>query len=408
MSPHSNIHSNRWFWFVGLACFLVHAGLIAHHTYYSASRQNSRSFPIRKGATLENWHNFLDLNRWDSGHYESIVVQGYRDPLHPGKPRENIQWYPVYPLIAKGIHLMTGWRVTLVFSLLSAVFSLAFWVLLWSPVARKVFGNKVVGITSIMVICWPGAYFWFAGMTEPMVAFLLLSLILLWFRGHFGAATAILGLGTGVKSVFMAVAIAVASMEAIAKRPPWIHLAVKAGLATTGFTLYGTYCWYHFGNFFMPTDMAADVYGKKVSLLAIFDIIHYAKHIWQFNGMAAFAAMFFLLLAALRYIPPAIQEMGTYRFFGGPWQNLSLPLALWWTALAYSAFCMAGDAYARFPFMSMLRYQTVNIPLFLLIAMQLRAYPWWKLILLMAPVSGLFLFWQNIFTVRYWAWQWVS
>ena len=108
---------------MGIICFLLHGGLILHHTYFTASKHNTRVFPkTARGRGIimppERWHNFLDLNRWDSYHYETILLRGYHDSRDPSKPALAIQWYPGYPLLAKGIYRLTGWKVTFIFSLL--------------------------------------------------------------------------------------------------------------------------------------------------------------------------------------------------------------------------------------------------------------------------------------------------
>ena len=173
--------------------FIVHGGLIVHHTYYDASLRNTRSFPHASSPDEpKRWHNWLDLNRWDSGCYETITREGYRDPWNPGRPRYVIQWFPGYPLVARFFLALFGCKVTLIFSLLSVLFTLAFWLLLWSPVMIGVLGKKVTEISSVIILCWPGAYYWFAGMTEPLVGLIMLLIIYLWFSQRFNWIVAVL------------------------------------------------------------------------------------------------------------------------------------------------------------------------------------------------------------------------
>jgi hypothetical protein len=81
---------------------------------------------------------------------------------------------------------------------------------------------------------------------------------------------------------------------------------------------------------------------------------------------------------------------------------------LWWLALAYTTFIIAGNGVGRLPFSSLLRLQTVNIPIILLIAWKLRTMPTWRLIMLFTPIVYIMFYWRNHFIIRYWNWHWIS
>ena len=154
--------NKRFLLLAGLLCFFIHSGFIVHHTYYSASKKNTRIFPNPPAkstktisiAVPERWHNFLDLNRWDSAYYEQIVKDGYNAKVGSTAPF-TIMWYPGYPLIAKPIHVITGWQPTLIFSILSALFTLPFWLVLWTPAMHSKFGTNTLSAFSALIICWP-------------------------------------------------------------------------------------------------------------------------------------------------------------------------------------------------------------------------------------------------------------
>lgn len=408
-------HEKKFFprlsYLVGIVCFTIHLGLIIHHTYCNASQKDTRLVPpAHKYAKAEpqRWHNFLDLNRWDSAHYETIVLKGYRDSNQPNKPQFRIQWFPGYPLLAKCVHWLTGWKVTFIFSLLSASCTLAFWLIFWSPKMFSFFGSKVLATSSILILSWPGAFFWFAGMTEPLVGLILIILIYLWFSGSFKSIVAVLCYATAVKQVFIPVTIAVFTLEILRSHPKPLTIIIKGLIALAGFIAFGLYCWIFFDNFFIFSDLSIAYYQKKISLFSLIDLPFYARFIWKPGGMTAFSSMFLLLIFALRLCQSLPNRERFLDFFKQPQKNLSIELVLWWMALAYTSFCILGDAYARFPFSSIMRYQTVNIPIIFLFSFLFREMSWGKIVCIMIPLSWVFLFWQNIFTVQYWLWEWVA
>jgi len=401
----------RLSYLVGIVCFTIHLGLIIHHTYFNASQKDTRLVPpAHQYATAEPqlWHNFLDLNRWDSGHYETIVMKGYRDPDRPEKPPLTVQWFPGYPLLAKCIHWLTGWKVTFIFSLLSALCTLAFWLILWSRRMLSFLGSKVVATSSIIILSLPCAFFWFAGMTEPLVGLLLVILLYLWLNKSFNAIVAVLCYATSVKQVFIPVAIALFTLEILRSHPKPLAITIKGLVSLTGFICFGLYCWIYFDNFFIFSDLSIESYQKKLSLFSLIDLSYYAKFIWKPGGMTAFSSMFLLLIFALRLCKSRPNWKRFLDFFKQPQKELSIDLVLWWMALAYTSICILGDAYARIPFLSIMRFQTVNIPIILLFSFLFREMAWWKIFCVLLPLSWVFLFWQNIFTVQYWLWKWVA
>ena len=94
---------------LSLLCFSLHVLLIFYHVYVDVSNRGLYTFP--KAPIIDSptrWHMWLDLSRWDSGRYEKIVLNGYRDKHNPDKPTSAIQCYPGYPLLAKSLCAITG------------------------------------------------------------------------------------------------------------------------------------------------------------------------------------------------------------------------------------------------------------------------------------------------------------
>lgn len=410
-----NINRKALLFAIALCCFVLHTGLIVHHTYYTASFKNSRivsppvsmSFEKIQFRFPESWHSYLDLNRWDSAHYADILKKGYRSESG-SEPPYSIMWYPGYPLLAKPIYWLTGWTPTFIFSLLSALLTLCFWILFWSKPMVSEVGVKTLVVGSALIMCWPGAFYWFAGMTEPLVSLILVALIVLWLSNRFNAIVVLLAYATAVKQVFTAVVLALFSLEYLRHKPALPKLLLKALLAFSGFLGFGLFTLYTFGNFFLSSDTCFEIFEKEISIIGMFNLSHYARHILSLGGATFCFSIVFLLVVFIQLTEYWPDRYALKSFFTPTSKSIPFKLVLWWTALACTSFYGIGEAYGEPPFMSMFRFQTTNIPLFLLIACQTRHISWWKTLLLLLPLLWTGLFWQEKLTVKYWFWQWVA
>lgn len=399
-----------------MACFALHFGLVFHHVYVTASHHGQRPFPLPSPAFLQEnhtalptpWHPVLDLNRWDSAHYELIATHGYRSKEAEARYFHPIMWYPGYPLMAGLVQRVTGLSTTFVFSILSLFFTLTFWVLLWSPAVTGILGRKPVAIASILLIVWPGSYYFFSGMTEPLVSLLLLACLTLWFQNRPISSAAVLALGSGVKQLFVPVALAIYGLNLLKERPNPVRPTLLFLLSISGFLCFGLYGALYYDNFFASSDTCLRMFGKSLSLLSLVDIGHYARCFWKINGITAFAGMA-LLVGMIPFVFKAFPDRAAVvAFFKNTRETLPVPLSLWWVALAMTAFFTLGDAHGVSPYMSMLRFQTTNIPFFLLVGTQLRHHPWPTLCFMLVPLGSLFLVWQRSFTILYWGWRWIA
>lgn len=394
---------------MALVCFAIHFLLIFHHIYFDASLKGTRVSPNRHLEFPRPWHEWLDFNRWDAGHYENIVVNGYRNPSDPRTPRASIQWYPGYPLLAKALCGLTGARPTLVFSALSVVFTLSFWLILWAPGMTGHFGKKTILIVSLMLLCWPGSFIWFAGMTEPLVALLLVLMLYLWVIGKPSWVFPVLGFATFTKQPFAPVALVVWLLDRVAHGRRILFGLGLLVVSLSGFIAFGLYSLFCFGDFFASSNMAQKEFLIAVDLFSLIDLPNYARHLTSFNGVVGAGTMLFLLALGLRLfdLKPAGIMLRAF-LFREP-AAVSTDFFLWSVALAYTAFVILGSAYNHtMPFMSLLRYQSVDIPLFFLAAGLMRTVSGWKLAMVMFPLAWIGLYWQNVMTVNYWLWQWVT
>jgi hypothetical protein len=395
--------SKQHFIWIATGFFLIHGGMTFFSTYYFASKQNTVAFENHIQDTKEptRWHNYLDLNRWDSAHYEEIATEGYvRNFYDENETLKVIIWYPGYPLIARGVQALTQLPMTAVFSLLSALFTMTFWLLLWSTPLRTVLGIKSLLIASLFILCWPGSYYWFAGMTEPLVGLFLIGIIILYQKNRWNSLAGLLAVATSVKQVFLALTLACSIVDLIKHKDNKRAVLGRFLLSCTGFIAFEIYGRVQFGQFFTSAKMGIAWFNKQVSLFSIIDLTNYASNFWRYENQIAFFSMLFLLIVLTGYGSNWIKPICN--------RSIDAICFLWWLALAYTTFVIVGNGAGQKPFSSLLRFQTVNIPIILLIAWSLRTIPTWRLIALFTPIVYIMLYWQNHFIIRHWNWRWVS
>lgn len=217
----------------------------------------------------------------------------------------------------------------------------------------------------------------------------------------------LLAYGTAVKQVFVPLALAMAALDFIHNRPKYAAILARFCFSMAGFVAFAAYCWLTFDNFFLSSQTIIAYYEKKVSLFNLIDMKNYARHIGEMEGLVAFASMLFLASEASR-IPNFLNDLKNALASRIEERSLPVEMVLWWLALASTALFVFANAHASVPFASMMRYQTANIPIFLLLAYRCRHLNWLKLTLIFAPVLWISLYWQHLFVIRYWRWEWVS
>jgi hypothetical protein len=432
---------------VALLFFALHFGLILHHTYYRASQRNTKTFTApRQYPQPQRWHNFLDLNRWDSWHYEQIVKYGYDSRAQPSRennralgnhdarprpqsrlslspqpsagsnapaadsksPPARIMWYPGYPLLAKFLSALTSWKISAIFSLLSTLFTLAFWLLLWSPRLNTILGSKVLFLTSVFILIWPGGFYWFAGMTEPVVSFFLLLLFYWCVNSEFNKIALLLSYATAVKQVFIPISGALFALQWLRTRPRWTIFIRNILLSLGGFIAFSLYSWWRFDDFFASSHTCIIQYQKIIALSSLVNLNHYAQQLPSRGGLVAFGSLFFLGIMAVKLLQKWEDIWQIEAFWRMPQRDISWEFTLWWLAGCCTLFYILGDAYGRYPFMSIFRFQTTNIFIFILLANYFRASPWWQILCWLIPLGWIALYWQTEYTVMYWLVKWLA
>ena len=124
--------------------------------------------------------------RFDSGWYDGIIKYGYGPPLAPGKPSAHA-FFPLYPEIARLLHLATGVD-SFQTALLVTWASLFFAVPLFVQEARLRLGPERATRALPFLLLYPVAFFFTAVYTDAF--FLLVALLAFWLvrRGKLGFA----------------------------------------------------------------------------------------------------------------------------------------------------------------------------------------------------------------------------
>lgn len=216
--------------------------------------------PVRNDPGL--WHAYPGnhlLNgwlRWDSGWYLTIARDGYIAPeaVIPGFQR-NTAFFPLYPLLTRGIALVTPDHF--IAGLLVSNLSFLLALLLLFDSVRQTHGERTARKTVALVLFHPCSLFFSAMYTESL--FLLLAVMA--FRAardrHWLAAGIVAALASGTRVVGIAVTagIGIAYLESIhfdfrriRADALWIMTGVLGALGTMGFLAW------RYGN---PFEFAA-------------------------------------------------------------------------------------------------------------------------------------------------------
>jgi hypothetical protein len=277
------------------------------------------------GARPSPWAGVPDppaLARWDSGWYLSVAVEGYH---YAGERESNVGFYPLYPLIVRGLSSLT--HASLLWTGIAlSLLSLGGGLLLAGDLFVEWGGPGMGAAGAAVLLCYPTAFFFAAFYTESL--FLLFAAASLWGARRerwwvAGAAAMAVGLTrfNGFLLIPAIAAYAVASLRVPSKpRLPPI-LAVTA--AAAGAALYPLYLWRRFGDplLYVHNKIAGwSVRPQPFWALATSTLHEILAQIRQPTDPARIAvevgsaALFVLLTAALfveRRIPEGIYAAGT-------------------------------------------------------------------------------------------------
>ena len=114
---------------------------------------------------------YHQLLQWDSEWYFKIVTEGYR---YNGDPtiQQNIVFYPLYPILARGLATISGLAPADALLLISNTAGLLAILVLFKLV-REEFDDQVALATIALLSFFPASVLLSAGYTEPLVLLLI-------------------------------------------------------------------------------------------------------------------------------------------------------------------------------------------------------------------------------------------
>ena len=191
---------------------------------------------------------YHQLLQWDSEWYFKIATEGYR---YNGDPtiQQNIVFYPLYPMLARGLAAISGLTPADALLLVSNVAGLLAIVVLFKLV-REEFGDQLALTTIALLSFFPTSVLLSAGYTEPLALLLIVSFFLVLKQQRYLSAALLAGLAVADRSTGI-VLLPVLLWEMWRNRDQKPFLAALLPcilLATSGIWLFMIYLWSHFGD----------------------------------------------------------------------------------------------------------------------------------------------------------------
>jgi len=183
--------------------------------------------------------------RYDSFHYKNIATDGYT----PG----DAAFFPLYPLLVKGISYTTGISVSVSLFVVSAIFLIAATIVLlyWLRFELRLRKSQlspwsIVGLLAL----FPTSFYVALGYSESLFIFLSVAALFAYRRGNYWIAAVTIALATATRVQGGALAIFfLVDYLSSRKWRDWKKL-LPVIAAPIGIALYMTYLWMTFGNAF--------------------------------------------------------------------------------------------------------------------------------------------------------------
>ena len=294
------------------------------------------------------------LLQWDSEWYFKIVTEGYR---YNGDPtlQQNIVFYPLYPMLARGLATISGLPPADALLLVSNVAGLLAIVVLFKLV-REQFGDQIALATTALLSFFPASVLLSAGYTEPLVLLLIVCFFLALKRKFYWSAALLAGLAIADRSTGI-VLLPVLLWEMWFNRDRrqfFLALLPTVLLATAGIWLFMIYLWSAFGTPFAISDGQTAFHegtSQATRLMAALKLEPFTRMIlddWNPWGQASWFTLSFIVL------------------IGVGWSRLPSS----WTLFAIGVLLLPYLTLSGGPagFVSMSRFNLVSFPLFVVLA----------------------------------------
>jgi 4-amino-4-deoxy-L-arabinose transferase-like glycosyltransferase len=209
---------------------------------------SQKYMPIAADVWSAGPHWYHQLLQWDSEWYFKILTTGYQ---YNGDPtiEQNIVFYPLYPMLARGLVLAFGIMPSDALLLVSNTAGLLAIVLLFKLV-REEFGDRLALATVAVLSFFPTAVLLSAGYTEPLELLLIVSFFLALQQSHYLLAALFAGLAVADRSTgIVLLPVLVCDMWLNRYKKPFLPALLPCILvATSGLWLFMIYLWSSFGG----------------------------------------------------------------------------------------------------------------------------------------------------------------
>jgi len=297
---------------------------------------------------------YHQLLQWDSEWYFKLVTEGYR---YNGDPtiEQTIVFYPLYPMLARGLAAVSGLSAADSMLLVANLAGLLAVVALFKLV-REEFGDRLALTTIALLSFFPTSVLLSAGYTEPLELLLIVAFALALTRQRYLLAALFAGLAVADRSTGI-VLLPVLLWEMWRNRAstPFLRLLLPCVLlATSGLWLFMIYLWQSFGDPLLFSAGQAAFHqetGMITRLIAAIQLEPFSRMIlndWNPWGQDSWFTLLFIGL------------------IGVGWFRLRVS----WALLATGVFLLPYLTLSGGPagFVSMMRFNLVSFPLFVVLA----------------------------------------
>ena len=233
--------------------------------------------------------------RWDSNYYLDIAMQGYDSGLR-------LAFFPLFPLLIRGLHALTGWWEVTCGLLLANVCDIAGWALL-AMLARQRLGPRKALMALVAFAIFPSRNFGFSVYTEGLFLMLSVGAFYLYERRAYGAAAVLCSLVSALRPQGILVGAALAIDALIAWRhqkhgAPTTAQLFAFALVPAGMLSFIAFLWLQFGRPLAFLQVQS-VWHRHFSLPLVTFFLHGEPH-----EHAALIAAVALCLTMLRWGQP--------------------------------------------------------------------------------------------------------
>lgn len=123
---------------------------------------------------------YLSLNQWDSGWYNYIATQGYKNAAPPmsGKPGQaNLTFMPGYPFAARAVKQVTGFPIGIAMLVTAQISAVGFWIYFFLLCRLWKFPRGVTVFALAAILFFPTTFYFVSGYGESFFCMNLLGLV---------------------------------------------------------------------------------------------------------------------------------------------------------------------------------------------------------------------------------------